>query len=131
MSRPFGVVIVAALVFVSGLFDLVLGAVFMLAPFATDPALTNVVGQSQQVPDFFLFVNGLLSFVLGLMYLWLTKMTLIGSQTAYVLVNFLSILNIFFGLFRLPLGWVVIALSGLALVLVNTKAARDWFTRVA
>ncbi|MDO8309567.1 MAG: hypothetical protein Q7V58_14575 [Actinomycetota bacterium] len=131
MKRPFGVVLVAALVFVSGLFDLILGAFFMLAPFVTDPALTNTLGQTQQISDFFLFVNGLLSFVLGLMYFWLTRMTLIGSQTAYVLINFLSILNIFFGLFRLPLGWGVIALSGLALILVNTRAARDWFTRVA
>ncbi|MDQ5973866.1 MAG: hypothetical protein QG661_1075 [Actinomycetota bacterium] len=129
MTRPFGVVLVAVLVFISGLFDLILGAVLMLAPFIDEPAITDHLGNQQTISGFFLFVNGLLSFVLGLMYFWLTKMTLIGSATAYTLINFLAILNIFFGLFRLPFGWGVIVLSGLVLILVNTAKAKQWFTQ--
>ena len=101
----------------------------MLAPFIDEPAITDHLGNQQTISGFFLFVNGLLSFVLGLMYFWLTKMTLIGSATAYTLINFLAILNIFFGLFRLPFGWGVIVLSGLVLILVNTAKAKQWFTQ--
>jgi len=63
------------------------------------------------------------------MYFWLTKMTLIGSSTAYVLINFLAGINIFFGLFRLPYGWGIIGLSALVLVIVNTDKSRCWFTQ--
>jgi hypothetical protein len=131
MSRPFGVTMVAALVFLSAVADLALGIWMMLAPFGNTPTITDLAGSAQTIPTFYLFVNGLLSFILGLMYIWLTRMTLAGSQTAYVLINFLSILNIFFGLFRLPFGWGIILLSALALILVNTASAKAWFTRVA
>ena len=129
MKRPFGVLVIAALVLLSALFDLATGIWMMLAPLGANPSVTDLAGNTQEIPGFFLFINGLLSFVLGLMYLWLMKMTLIGSGTAYVLVNFLSILNIFFGLFRLPFGWGIIILSALVLILANTKAAKAWFTQ--
>ena len=129
MTRPFGVVLIAVLVFISGLFDLIIGSLLMLAPFITEPTITDHLGNDQSISGFFLFVNGMLSFVLGLMYFWLMRMTLIGSATAYVLVNFLAMINIFFGLFRLPYGWGVIVLSGLVLILANTSAAKKWFTQ--
>lgn len=131
MTRPFGVVLVAALVFISGLFDIIFGVWMLLAPLGGAPTITDLAGNEQQISSFFLVMNGLLSVVLGFMYMWLTKMTLIGSATAYVLINFLAILNIFFGLFRLPFGWGIIALSALALLLVNTSKAKAWFTRAA
>jgi len=129
MTRPFGVTLVAVLVLVAGIFDLLIGAWLMLAPFIDAPSITDLDGTPLGVPTFYLFINGLLSFVLGLMYFWLTKMTFIGSATAYVLINFLAAINIFFGLFRLPYGWGIIILSGLALILVNTRAAKLWFTQ--
>ena len=131
MTRPLGVVLVAALVFISGLFDIIFGVWMLLAPLGGAPTITDLAGNEQQISSFFLVMNGLLSVVLGFMYMWLTKMTLIGSATAYVLINFLAILNIFFGLFRLPFGWGIIALSALALLLVNTSKAKAWFTRAA
>lgn len=131
MTRPFGVVLVAALVFISGLFDIIFGVWMLLAPLGGAPTITDLAGNEQQISSFFLVMNGLLSVVLGFMYMWLTKMTLIGSATAYVLINFLAILNIFFGLFRLPFGWGIIVLSALALLLVNTSKAKAWFTRAA
>lgn len=131
MTRPLGVVLVAALVFISGLFDIIFGVWMLLAPLGGAPTITDLAGNEQQISSFFLVMNGLLSVVLGFMYMWLTKMTLIGSATAYVLINFLAILNIFFGLFRLPFGWGIIVLSALALLLVNTSKAKAWFTRAA
>ncbi len=131
MTRPFSVVFVAFLVLVSGLFDLFFAVWMVLAPFMSPPTITDHLGNEQSVSSFWFVINGLLSIVLGLMYMWLTRMTLVGSRTAYVLINFLAMINIFFGLFRLPYGWGVIALSILALLLVNTQKARAWFTQVA
>ncbi len=131
MTRPFGVTLVAVLIGVSALANIVLGIFMMLAPLGTGPTVTDLAGATAEIPGYYLFVNGLLSVVLGLMYVWLTRMTLVGSQTAYVLINFLSILNIFFGLFRLPFGWGLMLLSALALVIVNTSSAKAWFTRAA
>lgn len=131
MSRPFGVFLVAVLVAISGFFDLIFGIWMMLAPFIDSPSITDIDGTPMGVPTFYLFINGLLSVVLGFMYFWLTKMTLIGSSTAYVLINFLAGINIFFGLFRLPYGWGIIGLSALVLVIVNTDKSRRWFTQAA
>lgn len=129
MKRPFGVTLVAVLVLISGIFDIILGVMLLLAPFYDSPDITDLDGTVFEVPTFYLFINGLLSVVLGFMYFWLTKMTLIGSSTAYVLINFLAGINIFFGLFRLPYGWGIIGLSALVLVIVNTDKSRRWFTQ--
>lgn len=128
MQRPASVLFIAILVAISGFFDLIFGIWMVLAPWVDQPTLTDHLGKELVGPPTFWFViNGLLSIVLGLMYFWLTKMTLVGSQTAYVLVNFLAILNIFFGLFRLPYGWGVMLLNVLVLLLANTNNAKAWF----
>ena len=56
---------------------------------------------------------------------------MIGSATAYTIINLLAMLNIFFGLLRLPYGWAEIVLNALVLVIVNGRAAKEWFTRAA
>lgn len=131
MRRPASVVLVAALVVLSAVFDLVFGVWMVLAPFGPDLAVTDLTGNTQAVPGFVLVVNGLLSVVLGLMYLWLARQALIGTRTAYLLVNILATINIVFGLLRLPYGWVVIGLSAVALLAANTARARDWFSQQA
>lgn len=127
MSRPASVLFIAFLVLLSAVFDLFFGVWMVLAPWLHQPTITDHVGNEWQMPTYFFVINGALSIILGLMYIWLAKMTLAGSQTAYVLINFLAMINIFFGLFRLPYGWGVIALSALALILVNTNNAKAWF----
>ena len=98
---------------------------------SSNPTITDHLGNSQQISGFYLFINGALSIVLGLMYFWLAKMTLIGSATARTIIIMLSAINLFFGLFRLPFGWGIIVLTILTLILVNTKSAKDYFTQAA
>lgn len=129
MKRPASVLLVATLVVLSAVFDLAFGVWMVLSPFGPDLAVTDLTGNTQSVPGFVLVINGLLSVVLGLMYLWLARETLIGSRTAYLLVNILATINIVFGLLRLPYGWVVIGLSAVALLAANTSRAREWFTQ--
>jgi hypothetical protein len=127
MQRPASVLFIAILVAISGFFDLIFGIWMLLAPWVDQPTITDLTGGEWGAPNYFFVINGGLSIILGLMYFWLTKMTLVGTQTAYVLINFLAILNLFYGLFRLPYGWGVMALNVLVLILANTDKAKAWF----
>jgi hypothetical protein len=68
---------------------------------------------------------------MGLIYFWLARITMAGSATALGLITILAIINIVFGLFRLPYGWIPLALNVLVLILVSGKSARAWFTQTA
>jgi hypothetical protein len=129
MKRPLGVTVVIVLIVLSAVFDIITGLWFMIAAFGTAPALTDHLGNSIQVPGFYLFINGALSVILGLMYFWLTKMTIIGSATARTIIIMLAAINLFFGLFRLPVGWGVIGVSLVIMLLVSTRSAKDYFTQ--
>ena len=131
MKRPAGVTIVAVLILISALFNLAFGVWMMLAPLGNNPTITDFLGNAQEIPSFYLVVNGLLSVILGLLYLWLMRRTLAGSESAYVLITALSAINIFFGLLRLPYGWGIIFVSAIILLMVNSRSARAWFTRTA
>jgi len=131
MNRPVGVSIVIVLIVISAIFNLFFGIWMMLAPIGSNPTLTDLMGNTQEIPGFYLFMNGLLSALLGLMYFWLARLTMIGSATAHMLITVLAAINIFFGLFRLPFGWGIIVISVLILIMVNTSKAKAYFTQNA
>lgn len=131
MNRPVGVSIVVVLIVLSAVFDLIVGTWLMIAAFGSAPGLTDHLGNAIEVSGFYLFINGALSVILGLMYFWLTKMTLIGSATARTIIIMLAAINLFFGLFRLPFGWGIILVSIIIMVMVNTKSAKAYFTQAA
>ena len=128
MTRPFGVVFVAILLVIGALFNFVLG--FMLIFSIWEPRdISNQV--LENVPGFWLFISGAMSIILALIYLWISRLALAGSATAYVLINFLAIINIIFALFSLPIGWGMILLNVLVLIAVNTGAAKAWLSQSA
>jgi hypothetical protein len=127
VTRPFGVVFVAILLVLGALFNLILG--FMLIFAIWEPR--DIANATVNVGGFWLFVSGALSIVLALIYLWISRLALAGSQTAYVLINFLAIINIIFALFSLPIGWGMIALNVLVLIAVNTANAKNWLSQSA
>lgn len=131
MNRPVGVSIVVVLIVLSAVFDIIIGTWLVIAAFGGGPTLTDHLGNSIQISGFYLFMNGALSIVLGLMYFWLTKMTLIGSATARTIIIMLAAINLFFGFFRLPYGWGIILVSILIMLLVSTKSAKAYFTQTA
>lgn len=127
-KRPFGVTLVAVLIYIDAIFHLIAG--FWLTFFAPS-ALRDLAGTEHEIPAFWVVMSGLLTIVLGLLYLWLGRLTLAGSATAYVLINFLAIINIVFSLFTLPAGWGSILLNALILIIVNTQNARRWLSQYA
>ena len=64
-------------------------------------------------------MNGALSVILGLMYFWLARMTLVGSATARMIIIMLAAINLFFAFFRLPFGWGIILVSLLIIAMVQ------------
>ena len=131
MNRPIGVTLVIVLIVLSAVFDIITGIWMVFAAFGSSPALTDHLGNSIQVPGFYLFINGALSILLGFLYFWLTKMTLIGSATARTIIIMLAFINMFFGLFRLPYGWGIILVSLIIVLMVSTKSAKNYFTQAA
>lgn len=131
MNRPVGVSIVVVLIVLSAVFDIMVGTWLVIAAFGSGPTLTDHLGNTIEVPGFYLFLNGALSIILGLMYFWLTKMTLIGSATARTIIIMLSAINLVFGFFRLPFGWGIILVSLLIILMVNTRSAKEYFTQTA
>jgi hypothetical protein len=129
-ARPAGITFVIVMIWIAALFNLAVGIWLMIAPLGQNPSIVDLSGHSYELPGFWLFMNGLLSVLLGVIYVWIARMTAIGAVQAQVLIQVLAVLNVVFALFRLPYGWLALVLNLLILVLVSTNRAREWFTNV-
>lgn len=126
MQRPFGVVFIAVLLIIGAVYNIIIGFTLMFMPLS----LTDISGKAvENIPTFWLIISGIMSVILGVLYFWLSRITLAGSQTAYLLVNFLAILNIIFAMFSLPFGWGALILNVIVLIAVNTSASKAWLSQ--
>lgn len=128
IKRPLAVSGVASIIAISGLFNIVVGARIAFSPAGTNHAFSQLIGDNPTVPDWFLLINGALSLLLGLMYLWLVRLILMRVALSQVLVQTLAVVNIVFGFVNLPLGWVAISANTVNLILISTSSARKWFS---
>ena len=105
----------------------------IFSAFGENPTFTDhLTGQSVTVSTFFLWFNGGLMIVLGLIYFWLSRLTFAGSATAQMLISVLAVLNIIFGFFNLGYGgWGQIIVNLIILLVVNTQSAKNWFSQMA
>jgi hypothetical protein len=109
-KRPAMVTFLAALIWVIAIFNVGLGVLMVLAPIGENPAVLSAPGGiSIEISTSYLLINGLLSIVLGLIYVTISKMILIGSRSAQVVIQALAVINIIFGFMTLPYGWAPIA----------------------
>lgn len=133
MKRPIGVTIVAILIVLAAIFNIVLGAMLIFSAFGENPTFINhITGEEQTVSGFYLWFNGGLMILLGLIYFWLSKMTMIGSASAHMLISVLAVLNIIFGFFNLAYGgWGQIIVNLIILLVINTQRAKLWFSQYA
>ncbi|NQU36909.1 MAG: hypothetical protein HQ526_04840 [Actinobacteria bacterium] len=125
-KRPFIVVVLAVLVILGALVQFFAAAAAVF--FAFRP------GEAQQlfnasVSDWYWVMTAALSLVLGLIYLWISRGMLAGNAQAWMLVNVLAFINLFFAIFQIPVGsgWATLAISALLLLVNNTPAVRRWF----
>lgn len=128
-KRPGGVTFVIVLIWIAALFNAIIGVWMMLAPFGQNPSITDIQGNTVELPGFWLFMNGALSLLLAFMYVWLARMASIGAASAQVIIQALAVINIIFGLFRLPYGWLGLVLNILILIIASGASAKAWFSR--
>jgi hypothetical protein len=131
--RPTGVTVVGVLIFIAAIYNFILGVWSIFAPLGDNPKIPGIqtdTGQPVAYPGWWLIINGLLAIVLGLIYLWLGRMTFAGSRTAQVLIQVLAVINIVFALFRLPYGWIAIIINALILLFVSGGKAKEWFNQM-
>jgi hypothetical protein len=129
-SRPGGVTFVIILIWLTAISNAALGIWLVLAGFGQNPTITDIQGNTVALPTFWLVMNGVLSLFLAYLYVWLARMAAIGAAQVQVLIQALAVINIIFGLFRLPYGWLGLGLNILILVIMNTAGAKAWFSRV-
>ena len=129
MRRPLGVMLVAVLIGFGAVLNITFGILIIFAIFGTNPTLTDPMGNDHVIGGGWLLVNGIITTILGLMYLWLIKMTMIGSATANVIIQMLAVINIVFAIFNLPYGWWTIFISMIILLMVSSAKATMWFRR--
>jgi hypothetical protein len=129
IKRPVGVTIVAILIILAAIGNIVVGTLLIFSAFGENPTFINhITGEEQTVSGFYLWFNGGLMILLGLIYFWLSKMTMIGSASAHMLISLLAVLNIIFGFFNLGYGgWGQIIVNVIILLIINTTRAKLWF----
>ena len=133
LSRPIGVTIISILLVVSAIANIIMGFMFIFSAFGENPTyINNITGEAVTVSGFFLWLNGGMLVLLGLIYFWLSKLAWVGSNTAQVIISVLAVLNIIFGFFNLGHGgWIQIILGLIVVLIVNTKHAQAWFRQYA
>lgn len=133
LTRPIGVTIIAILLVVSAIANIIMGFMFIFSAFGANPTyINNITGEAVTVSGFYLWFNGGLLILLGLIYFWLSKLAWVGSNTAQVIISVLAVLNIIFGFFNLGHGgWIQIILGLIVVLIVNTKHAQVWFKQYA
>ena len=133
LSRPIGVTIISILLVVSAIANIIMGFMFIFSAFGENPTyINNITGESVTVSGFFLWFNGGMLILLGLIYFWLSKLAWVGGNTAQVIISVLAVLNIIFGFFNLGHGgWIQIILGLIVVLIVNTKHAQAWFRQYA
>lgn len=127
MRRPFGVTLVMLVIAIAAVLNLVLGTMLVFSIFGENPTFTDPFGETREIGGGWLVFNGIITFILGLMYLWLIRLTAVGSATAQVIIQMLAVINIIFAIFNLPYGWYTIILSTIILLLTSSAKATMWF----
>lgn len=127
MRRPFGVTLVMLVIAIAAVLNLVLGTMLVFSIFGENPTFTDPFGDTRTIGGGWLVFNGIITFILGLMYLWLIRLTAVGSATAQVIIQMLAVINIIFAIFNLPYGWYTILLSTIILLLTSSAKATMWF----
>jgi hypothetical protein len=118
------VLVATFLIFIAAVINFVIGLVLALAPQlleGIDEPTTAGGAPSQLV-----LIAGIACIAFGFVFVWIIKELFNKSQIAIFLIYTLSIINILFGFFRMPLGLLTISLNLLVIYLVRSNSAKQW-----
>lgn len=125
-NAPTSILVAAFLISTGAIFNFAVGLLLSLAPQFLEgiDALTTPSGAPSQL----LLIAGVACIAFGFVFVWIIKELFNKSQFAIVMIYTLSIINILFGLFRMPLGLLTISLNLLVIFLVRSNSAKQWLS---
>jgi hypothetical protein len=125
-NAPTSILIAASLIAIGAVFNFVLGLLLSLAPQLLEGI--DVPATPSGAPSQLLLVSGIACIAFGFVFVWILKELFNKSQFAIVMIYTLSIINMLFGLFRMPLGLLTISLNLLVILLIRSNSAKQWLS---
>jgi hypothetical protein len=123
-QAPASVLIAAVLVAIGAIFNFVIGLLLSLAPQLLGGI--EVPTTPSGAPTQLLLVTGIACIAFGFVFLWIIKELFNKSPFAIVMIYTISVINILFGLFRLPFGLLTISFNLIVVFLIRSNSAREW-----
>lgn len=125
-NAPTSILIAASLIAIGAVFNFVIGLLLSLAPQLLEGI--DVPSTPSGAPSQLLLISGIACIAFGFVFVWILKELFNKSQFAIVMVYTLSIINMLFGLFRMPLGLLTISLNLLVILLIRSNSAKHWLS---
>jgi hypothetical protein len=125
-NAPTSILIAASLIAIGAVFNFVIGLLLSLAPQLLEGI--DVPATPSGAPSQLLLISGIACIAFGFVFVWILKELFNKSQFAIVMVYTLSIINMLFGLFRMPLGLLTISLNLLVILLIRSNSAKHWLS---
>jgi hypothetical protein len=125
-NTPPTILVAAVLIAVGAMFNFALGLIFSLTPeiLAGIEEPTTTSGAPTQL----LIVAGVACIAFGFVFVWILRELFNKSQFVLVMIYALSIINILFGFFRMPVGLITIFLNLLVIFLIRSNSAKKWLS---
>jgi hypothetical protein len=123
-NAPTSILIAAFLISVGAIFNFAIGLLLALAPQLLEGVDLSTAPDG--APSQLVLIAGIACIAFGFVFVWIIKELFNKSQFAIVMIYTLSIINILFGLFRMPLGLLTISLNLLVIFLVRSNSAKQW-----
>ena len=125
-NAPMSILVATFLISAGAIFNFVIGLILALAPQLLEGIDTPTTPSG--TPTELLVIAGIACIAFGFVFVWIIKELFNKSQSAIVMIYTVSIINILFGLFRMPLGLLTIALNLLVILLVISNSAKQWLS---
>lgn len=125
-NAPTSILIAASLIAIGAVFYFVIGLLLSLAPQLLEGI--DVPATPSGAPSQLLLISGIACIAFGFVFVWILKELFNKSQFAIVMIYTLSIINMLFGLFRMPLGLLTISLNLLVILLIRSNSAKQWLS---
>ena len=125
-NAPTSILIAASIIAIGAVFYFVIGLLLSLAPQVLEGI--DVPATPSGAPSQLLLISGIACIAFGFVFAWILKELFNKSQFAIVMIYTLSIINMLFGLFRMPLGLLTISLNLLIILLIRSFSAKQWLS---
>jgi hypothetical protein len=125
-NAPTSILIAASIIAIGAVFNFVIGLLLSLAPQVLEGI--DVPATPSGAPSQLLLISGIACIAFGFVIAWILKELFNKSQFAIVMIYTLSIINMLFGLFRMPLGLLTISLNLLIILLIRSFSAKQWLS---